>query len=186
MIRSPFFVAVPVLGALLACGYGDHDHTPYVYDDPGACTSAALDSNIDADVQLDVQLGRGVGVFVEYMSGGHWHVFVTCDTEETNYDCAYDVIVQPLGGTVLSTAPDGLEPKEDQLYVDGSDAAELVATTAYDSDGFYLDTEPGAALNVTAYLDDACMEHVFWSGDGAVHSAPSLPINLIPVGEAAE
>jgi hypothetical protein len=184
MLRSSFVLAIPVFGALLACGFEDHDDT-YYYDTPDVCAGPTRDSNIDADQLLDTEPGTGAGIFVEYASGGHWHVFVSCDTQRTGYDCAYDVIVQPVGAAVLSTAPDHLE-SDDQFSVIGSDAVELVTRTDYDFDGFYVDTTPGVALNIDAYLDNACTNFVYWSGDGAVHdSAPSMPLDLVPTGEQA-
>src|SRR5690606_41867852 len=49
---------------------------------------------IDTDATLaDIEPGRGVGLFVEYASGGHWRVCVTCDTLESELGCQWDGLV---------------------------------------------------------------------------------------------
>lgn len=188
MLQNPLrFLAVPALFAVTACGYGDHSsrHDYGDYGDYGndgsQCGSEIERGVIDAGQSLDVDAGSGVGVFVEYQSGGHWRIYVGCDTEKSGLDCNFDVIAQPVGASpITSVTPEGLE-RDDSLTLVGSDVVELVTRTDLDFDGFSLDTEPGAVLSVDAYLDGSCTNYVYWVGDGAVHDgAPSSPIELEP------
>src|SRR5690349_15935816 len=39
-----------------------------------------ITAKVDTDQTMQVSPGQGVGVFTEYVSGGHWHVWWTCDT----------------------------------------------------------------------------------------------------------
>lgn len=171
--------------ALAGCDCDCDDH---YYDNGGdyygTCSDAIRESRIDADQALEVTPGEGVGVFVEYSSGGRWHVYVTCDTARSGYACNYDVTVQPVGPSqIIQVSPDALE-NSDTASLIGGDFAKLVAQTDYDFDGYYIDLEPGVALNVEAYLDNSCTNYLYWFGDGGVHSsAPSMPINLVPSEE---
>lgn len=46
---------------------------------------------IDSDQTMDATGGDGVGVFVEYQSGGKWHVFWTCDTTLSAQACDFAI-----------------------------------------------------------------------------------------------
>jgi hypothetical protein len=180
------------LGVLLsaflpACGYGDHHRGSDTYvgnpRTPGPeCGGPLRTGVVDTDAVLDITAGDGVGVFVEYSKGGHWRITTACDTNASGFDCAFDAIVEVQGGgALLGVSPDGLESK-DQLSVFGTNAAELVATTDVDFDGFFLDADPGAPITIDVNLDGACAaSYVFWIGGGAVHEgAPSTPFEIDP------
>jgi hypothetical protein len=183
MLRTPLLVLLPALLAATACGYGSHSGDRYG-NDSGAdsCGTNVERGVIDTDALLDVEPAVGVGVFVEYTSGGRWHVFTSCDTDESGYDCVFDIIVQPLGQSrIAGVSPEGLESQDDSLTILGADKVELVSRTDYDFDGFTLDTDPGAGISVDAFLDGSCTNYVYWVGDGAVHDgAPSSPIEFVP------
>jgi hypothetical protein len=180
MLRS-LLLAIPALLAMTACEYRDrsHYHDDEVTD--GFCGAPIRRAVIDTDATLEVVPAEGVGVFVEYASGGHWHVYTSCDTDRSGSDCLFDIVVQPLGQSKISSvSPDDLE-SEDEMSLVGDDAVHLVARTDYDLDGFFLDTDAGAVLSVDAYLDNVCTNYVFWAGDGAVHEgAPSAPMEFLP------
>jgi len=55
---------------------------------------------IDTDQVMTAQPGEGVGVFTEYMRGGKWRVWWTCDTAQTGQDCDFSVIVSTAAGTL--------------------------------------------------------------------------------------
>jgi hypothetical protein len=181
MSQNPLIFVLPALLALNACTYGDHTSRHDYDDNRGNCGGETERGIIDTDQMLDVEAGSGVGVFVEYQTGGHWRIFVACDTEKSGLDCAFDIIAQPVGSSpITSVRPEGLE-RDDSLSLVGGDLAELVTRTDLDFDGFSLDTKPGAVLSVDAYLDGACTNYVYWVGDGAVHDgAPSNPIEFEP------
>ena len=70
----------------------DDDEVVVVPDDPEIATVP-----IDAGETLQADPGEGVGVFVEYMGGGEWNVWATCDTEFSGFSCAFDVFVNADG-----------------------------------------------------------------------------------------
>jgi hypothetical protein len=166
--------------ALFACSYGDRRSHPL--DDPDPPSTEILRGTIDTDAALEVEPGRGAGVFVEYQSGGRWHVYTACDSELSDAYCVFDVLVNPVGSaTVLGISPENLEG-DDLLAVSGKDEVNLIAYTDYGLDGFWLETEPGAVLSIDVLLDDQDGNRwVDWVGDGAVHKgAPSIPFEFEP------
>lgn len=173
---------------LVACGYGHgHDHDDYYYDDdPGASIYCGdlEEAIIDADQALEVDAGVGAGAFIEYESGGTYHVTTSCDANESG-NCFWDILVTPLDDApVLALSPFDLEG-DDSVSVTQGSSVHLVATTGTDFDGFSLQTDPGAAIRFDVLLDEACgNRYLFWVGDGALHSgAPSNPIDLVPSAE---
>jgi hypothetical protein len=181
LIRSSFPCLILALAGSLtvACGYGDHHDGDY-YSPPGVIEQAT----IDTDQLLDVEAGEGAGAFIEYESGGTYHVTTTCDLAG-EHACVWDIVVTPLDGArVLSLTSADLE-SDDTVSLSTDDRVRLVARTGTDFDGFSFTTEPGAAIEVDALLDDgAGNRFLFWVGDGAVHGgAPTNPIDLIPSAE---
>lgn len=174
----------------VACGYGDHDHRyyddGYAGNNTGGSSTSTPSGNveqatIDADELLDVEPGDGAGAFIEYESGGTYHITTSCDVAG-GVDCAWDIVVTPLDGAPLeSLTPVDLE-KDDTVTIGSPNAVRLVASTGRDFDGFSFKTDPGAAIEVDALLDDApANRFLFWVGDGALHGgAPSNPVDLIP------
>jgi hypothetical protein len=73
----------------------------------------------------------------------------------------------------------------DSVTLGSGNQVRLVARTGKDFDGFSFQTDPGAAVQIDALLDDAPgNRYLFWVGDGALHSgAPSNPIDLVPSAE---
>jgi hypothetical protein len=182
--HSPSLAALFCLPLLVACGYGDHMHHDDYYQGGSAPPPSSVieAATIDVDQTLDVDAGAGAGIFIEYEAGGTYHFTTSCDTGLG--DCYWDIIVTPLDGAKLkSTAPAGLE-SDDSISV-GDNRARLVAYTGADFDGFTLETEPGAAIELDGLLDNEnANRYFFWVGDGALHNgAPSNPVDLVPSGE---
>lgn len=137
---------------------------------------------IDSDFALSsIHPGEEVGLFVEYQSGGTWHLFVTCDTKVSEYDCHWDVFTGVTAGRFHDPPrEDGLEAA-DGLYWDGY-GAWMTAVTSSGPDGFYMETSPGATVAVEAYLDgEDAHPLLFWIREGAVEpGAPTNPIKFKP------
>lgn len=174
-------LALCLAAPLVACGYGhgsEHDGYHYPEGPDLTCGDVVEEASIDTDELLDVDAGVGAGAFVEYEAGGTYHITTSCDSGS---DCLWDIMVQPLAGTIVSAAPLDLEG-DDSLSFGADDQLRLVAYTGRDFDGFMVQTEPGAPLRVDVLLDNACgNRYLFWVGDGALHSgAPSNPIDLSP------
>jgi hypothetical protein len=174
-------LAVPLF---VACGYGDHmshhggpnDYPQYPEPSPVIEQAA-----IDPDQTLHVEPGVGADAFVEYESGGTYKVRTSCDFEAAGA-CYWDIIVTPLDNApVHSVTPLDLEG-DDSVTLGPGNQLRLVARTEGDFDGFSFQTDPGAAVEVDALLDDAPANlFLFWVGDGAIHSgAPTNPVDLVP------
>lgn len=186
--RSGSLAALMFALPLVACGYGNGSRHHYYDDDyqpSGGSTSQTIEeATIDVDQLLDVEPGDGAGVFIEYETGGNYHVTTSCDVAQ-NGECFWDIIVLPLDdASVSNVTPLDLESDDSLSFVSGNQLR-LVTTTGKDFDGFSFQTEPGAAIRVDAFLDDApANPYLFWVGDGALRSgAPSNPIDLIPSAE---
>ena len=187
MKSSSIVAFVPVAAALLACGY-DNDHDVVVVEEtqpPPVVpnTPGVENAPIDTDAALDTQPGEGAGVFIEYAAGGKWHVFTSCDTIKSGFECIWDIIVTPVGAgaSLANVTPDGIEPRDEVIrHTDGS--AQLLAATDAGLDGFFFDTSPGATVRVDVVLDGRPeARYVYWVGGGGVHrGAPSNPLDLTP------
>ena len=182
-------LAVPLF---VACGYGDRMSDRNDDVGAGGSTSKPIDkptgkieeATIDVDQLLEVDPGAGAGAFVEYESGGTYHVTTSCDVE-TGGECLWDIVVTPLGDAALfGVAPFDLE-SDDTVTLGTGNQVRLVASTGKDFDGFDFQTDPGAGIEVDVFLDDAPgNSFLFWVGDGALRSgAPTNPVDLIPSAE---
>jgi len=144
-------------------------------------TGQARSVSIDTDKGITTAAGEGVGVFVEYQAGGHWHVFTSCDTIATGYGCAYDVTAQVSGGTVSNVRGEDLETND----VAGSacpSTAYLSVGTGSNFDGMLFDAPAGATVRVTAALGGVLYPNViYWvDADIARSDANSNPLDLTP------
>ncbi|MEO6572857.1 MAG: hypothetical protein ABIP89_03380, partial [Polyangiaceae bacterium] len=89
-------------------------------DPSGSGTSTAPSANpilvvIDTNKTMTAAPGDGVGIFTEYKSGGHWHVWWTCDTSSpqgSHQSCAFDVSATAKTGTFTNVAPDSLSDSD--------------------------------------------------------------------------
>lgn len=174
---------------LVACGYGSHSR-PHEYDDDyehgigGSSSQPVEEATIDVDQLLDVEPGDGAGAFIEYETGGTYHVTTSCDAAQ-NGECYWDIVVMPVNDApVQNVTPLDLE-SEDSLTFGAGNQLRLAASTGDDFDGFSFQTDAGAAVRVDALLDEApANPYLFWVGDGALRSgAPSNPIDLVPSAE---
>lgn len=185
---SSLALALLTVSFLSACGYGDsrryYDDDYYDDPNPPPPSGPIEQAVIDTDQLLDVEPGEGAGAFIEYESGGTYHVTTSCDVT-SGVDCLWDIVVTPLDGAPIYTiAPFDLET-DDSLTFGEVNRLRLIAYTGDDFDGFDFLTDPGAAVEVDVFLDDgAGNKFLFWVGDGAVHNgAPSNPVDLVPSAE---
>jgi hypothetical protein len=91
--------------------------------------------------------GDGVGVFTEYQTGGHWHVWWTCDTNKTNLPCAFDVTVSIASGSITNLASQAFE-RTDRLSQPSATQIEATTNTTSAIDGVTFDTPPGSGTPV--------------------------------------
>jgi hypothetical protein len=137
-------------------------------------------ATIDADETMESEPGQGAGVFIEYATGGRWHVYTMCDTDITEQSCAFDVVVTMTDGSITDVRGDALESADD-LEEDG-DGFQFSTVTSGDVDGVLFDATAGGTVRFEVFLDGVRdPRFVFWVGGGAIHNgAPTNPIDLVP------
>jgi hypothetical protein len=138
---------------------------------------------IDTGATLSSKGGDGVGVFVQYASGGHWTLTTACDTNTSGQPCGFDLFVAGIDASTILSNPTGttLEAGDViEVLPDGSIHLQTVTSTGLD--GITLDTTAGATLDLVMYLDGLPQpQFIYWIGDKVLHTgAPTDPINLAP------
>ncbi len=176
------------LGAAGCFVFRDESTAPPSDQPPGNDTppATAQEVVIDADATLQSPAGQGVGVFVEYATGGHWTVFTTCDYSVqpgTPQACGIDVIATPLtaGDAIRNAQGTGLVDK-DLLETESDGSAHLFAEVTTDSPGMTFDSTAGNAVEFDVYLDgNEDARFIYWVGNGVLHQgAPSDPVDMKP------
>ncbi len=117
---------------------------------PSSATPILVD--IDTDKTMNAKPGDGVGVFTEYSSGGHWHVWWTCDTNVNTsgpLTCDFAIRVNVAQGTIAlkTDSPVGAS----RLSTTGQEL-DSSTTTGAEIHGFTFDTEPGATITIDAAI----------------------------------
>src|SRR5579864_6896540 len=116
----------------------------------GATSNQPLLVDVDTNRTMIAQPGDGVGVFTEYAAGGHWHIFWTCDTNRTNFDCRFNVGITT-DGPITNAAGDSLDTTDQLQTATGQLSAD--AQTAATIKGVTFDTAPGATITLDAQVD---------------------------------
>lgn len=174
-------IAVATTGCFVGGGSsGETDTVPTV---PAPRLDTPKQVAITPDKTLNAGSGDGVGIFVEYASGGHWHVWTTCDTNKSKVACDFEAFAIPEKGAKISNVQ-GAETLESgdvaEELTDGS--AHLSASTSTELDGMTFDATPGAVVELEVYFDgvpDARV--VFWYGNETLHTgAPTDPVDFLP------
>jgi hypothetical protein len=135
---------------------------------PPPASSTPLLVEVDTGQTMSAAPGEGVGVFVEYASGGLWYVWWTCDTLASGQECAWDVRVAAKSGTIrnvdASSLPGGYVTTPNETTLEAS------ATTTTELHGIHFETDPGAVISVTASLDgQASGAYLFFVQGGQVN-----------------
>lgn len=181
------FAAASGTGCFIIHEEGDHHHGNVVDPGPDDTTTPApeiTEVRIDSDQTLNAEPGEGVGIFVEYRSGGGWHVWTTCDTFTSKAVCSYKLFASFENPDDLKAyMTDELEGQDEAVDL-GDGEIQLIADTDSDTDGMYIEANAGSAMTLEVYLDGApTPELVYWVGDGIVHpGAPNNPIAFLPSG----
>jgi hypothetical protein len=189
----PLFALV---GSLAGCEM----HAGWDYDveptDPGSYPAEVTQESIAADAKLSAKPGDGVGIFIEYGTGGHWNVFTTCDystPSNAGYACAFDVYATLVGasGRLFNAQGNDLQGFDDTLSVDYDGSLHLYTENKLALSGMSFDAPVGAIVEFDVYVDGVEDPHfIYWVGDfggqQVLHSgAPSDPLDLAPNEPAA-
>jgi hypothetical protein len=132
--------------------------------------------DVDPNRTMTATPGDGVGVFTEYQSGGHWHVWWTCDTNKTSLSCNFDVSVSVTQGTIANVA--GEVGRGDTLAQASSTELRALTTTTTEVSGITFDTAmPDGPTSLPVITLDAKMDGVedptflFFVQDGQVNGS---------------
>lgn len=103
---------------------------------------------VDTDQTMTADPGQGVGVFVEYGAGGHWHVWWTCDTARTNKPCDVDVSIASGNGPIANL--DASQLASGYVTTPEPTRVEASVRTTNEVHGLKFDTLPGAVITLEA------------------------------------
>ena len=184
----PWLLPVAAAVAALAIGCGDGHHHGDVGTGTQPPPGETLTANpqkvaIDTGATLTSPGGGGVGVFVQYASGGHWTFTTACDTTTSGVSCGFDLFLSGVDPATVLSNPKGqaLEATDNiEILADGSLHFQAVTSTGLD--GLTFDATPGADIQLEMYLDTLPQPRfVYWIGDKVLHTgAPTDPVDLAP------
>ena len=125
-------------------------------------------------------LGEGAGVFVEYLTGGQWRIWTSCDTAVSGTGCQFEIRAVAGGRIDGVTAFDTELDDAVELY--GADTAVFLAYTEMASDEVEILTEAGDSLMLEVVLDGiVAPEYLVWYGSGYKHTgAATSPVVFEP------
>lgn len=143
---SLFSAACVIDTSSSSSGYGD---APTQVPPPSTKASASpVLVEVDTNAKLEADPGAGVGVFAEYAAGGKWHVFWSCDTNQTSRDCDYQVKIRPTQGKLANVVDDGGRA----IATTGGEVS-LRRTIGAKNDGVRFDGDPGGIVTLEVTLD---------------------------------
>jgi hypothetical protein len=112
--------------------------------------------DVDPNRTMSANPGQGVGVFVQYQTGGHWNIWWTCDTSVSNLTCSFDITANVSTGSIANVASQETD-RSDSLTQTSSVQIEALTTTTTSVDGMTFDTVvpdgTTPVISLTAYLD---------------------------------
>jgi hypothetical protein len=122
---------------------------------------------------LSAEPGDGVGVFVQYTTGGQWTIWWTCDTNKTNQSCNFEINATTKDGEISNIAgymgttlsPDDAGPLG-RGEPDAGPMFPISGQTSNQIQGVTFDTKPGATVEVSAILNGVYDGSLFYFVDG--------------------
>lgn len=170
---------------------GGHDHDSGWDDgstdvddptDPGTVPQEVSQVDIQPDRVLESTPGEGVGIFVEYQTGGHWRVWTTCDTFSSKQICSYSIFASTTRAEHLRAYATEDAEGYDEVKDLGGGMVQFLADTDSDTDALVLDVEEGQPLDLEVYIDGQnAQPYVYWVSDDIVHGgAPDNPVRFLP------
>ena len=192
--------SMTALAASLTACSDDFDRHYYSYDDyssgsssgtttPSPATSASPDGGVapllvvvDTNQTMNAVGGDGVGVFVEYAAGGHWHVWWTCDTNQTQAQCNFVVGITAASGAI--TKLDASQLSGGFASLSSATQLDASSTTTTTVTGVKFDTDPGAQITLDATMGNLTDgSFLFFVQDGKVNGGYagtlSNPLSLV-------
>ncbi len=130
---------IPALGA---CVYSHGDNG----GPPPPNNTQPVTVVVDTNQTMKAQGGQGVGVFVEYAAGGHWHVYWTCDTSLSGLPCDFSLVMS--GKSIANPKATNFEPSTDSFQSTADGALSVITHTTTGLDGIDFDATPGADMKI--------------------------------------
>jgi hypothetical protein len=162
-----------------------------VYEGSPNPSAKPMLARVESNKTMNSTPGGGVGVFTEYDTGGHWHVWWTCDTNLSGETCPFDVKISVGTGAISNTTSEGFDatdilttPTVPSAGKDGAIQAKTVTTTGVQ--GVLFDTDPGATITLSATIGGLYYgRFLFWVQSGNVNGgyagAVTDPLLLVGV-----
>jgi hypothetical protein len=106
-------------------------------------------AEIEANATMSPKPGSERGLFIEYASGGRWHLQWTCDVATTNEPCVF-LVGASTQGTIMDLDTSAL-PADAERYVDEMvpNAFQVSTTTSTELHEVAFATKPGAEVTFT-------------------------------------
>ncbi len=190
MRQSGIRISAAILFGLLlvACGYDNGPETQPYYSNTSSAGGNIATADIDADATMsNIKPGTGLGMFIEYATGGMWTVMFTCDTSVTSINCPWSINAQTLDGSAIS----GIDVQQLDPNATGNDVVNHPSPDLVTYDGvtttelnqFSFQVGAGLPVGFHVWLQDVPTpnRYVFWIGDGGLNLGVSAPsFNLYP------
>ncbi|MGH7281583.1 MAG: hypothetical protein ACRELY_08685, partial [Polyangiaceae bacterium] len=142
--------------ATLALACGDNARS---YPEPGPSGSVGgggsgsnaqpLLVDVDTGKTMTAAPGEGVGIFVEYKTGGHWHVSWTCDTNKTKLGCTFSLQLSSVTGQIANLAINGQAQGDNIQQTDNQTITATTSTTSNAVD-ITFDADAGGKIQINA------------------------------------
>ncbi|AKU94029.1 hypothetical protein AKJ09_00693 [Labilithrix luteola] len=130
--------------------------------------SSAMLVEVDTDQVMNADPGQGVGVFIEYATGGKWHLWWTCDTARTGQDCDFDVLASVESGAITNV--DATNLTGGSASTANPNQVEARIRTTNEVHGISFTTNPGEVLTVQASVSGISDgSFLFFVQDGQVN-----------------
>ncbi len=133
--------AALLVPALAACVYSHSDPN----GPPPDQNTQPITVVVDTGQTMNVQGGQGVGVFVEYRAGGHWHAYWTCDTALSGLPCDFQISIS--GKSITNAATSQFE-SNDTLSSSTPDVLVATTHTTTGMDAVDFDAAPGQDVTI--------------------------------------
>jgi hypothetical protein len=129
--------------------------------------------DLDPDQSMNASPGEGVGVFIQYKTGGHWNIWWTCDTNKTGLGCSFDNTVTVSTGSITNLAGQVLEGS-DAVTQPSAQKIEAVTATSTGVDGITFDTPFSSGQTPVITLDAKLngsenSQYLFFVQDGKIN-----------------
>jgi hypothetical protein len=143
----------------------------------GSPSQYPITAKVDTDQTMQVNAGQGVGVFTEYVSGGHWHVWWTCDSSinPQGAPCAFGVKITSGTSSIKNVSTQQFASSDSISSSSTEIDASTTTSTAFD--GLLFDTAPGDTITISATVGGLYDgRFLFFVEDGKIDDGSQEPV----------